>query len=704
MILNTKRSKYCFSFFYLGVKELKRIFTYILIFVLSFDIISYSYFSSVYASDIFGQEWFEDGWLENDLSQLREMFNHPDELVAWLLTSCGAIVSGDALKALTSTKDYVSMVNSWVKEGKIRPSGGHHVTVDVSVTQEILDDMKQYVSDNGCYTLMPTFKATDFSPSKFGYTSAYKSFFNACSTADKPFVAYSGANFSFNDLPDWPYVFIRSSQDSYQGVKYGLYSLYTESTLSCLKLYMYHLYKSDSVIYNSFSEILEVKDKCSTHGPFKGVYLSDFNPSWGSGPFIVSSTGVSVPVFNSLDDYVNYQLENGLYYVGSSYDGTGKEITITVDDFQKIQDGYYDGMYEQLQKLIKENNVSPLDYEKLAQLADQVLNSLDGIEQNTGESNSILQKILNVLNDMNGFLHTNITGSSDIDLSSLYSRLDSVVNELRSMSSALGNMSFSSGSSGGSVDVDVGGIEDRLDGMALQLVKEADTLEALNNAVDGTNSTLAELNSNISGLSSSLDDMYKSLDGLKAGADNTDVINKLSDVQAQIELTNSRLGDVYDVIHKYLPLMSDILQELKDIHKTQVGFGVAGAAVDILQGLFDDLGGVLSGIIELPEVNIRLALDDFNKAYEDTGAVEMLKKKFPFSIPWDIAFLVGFLADEPQAPKFELPLVFEKFGINEKLVIDFEDFEVVSKVSRTLLTIIYLVALMKFTTNIITKE
>ena len=95
---------------------------FIFVFILSFDIISYSYFSSVYASDIFGQEWFEDGWLENDLSQLSQMFNHPDELVAWLLTSCGAIASGDALKALTSTKDYVSMVNSWVKEGKIRPS------------------------------------------------------------------------------------------------------------------------------------------------------------------------------------------------------------------------------------------------------------------------------------------------------------------------------------------------------------------------------------------------------------------------------------------------------------------------------------------------------------------------------------------------------------------------------------------------------
>ncbi len=679
---------------------MKRIFSYILIFVLFFDVISFSYFDSVYAASIEDPSTFDE---------LGYILKHPGDLVRLVLGSAGIIFGGTG-DFFAAHDEYTEKLQGWIDEGKIKVSsgslvGGSGITVDASVTQEILDDVKQYVSDNGGYTLVPTLKPTDFVSTEFYNIKSYRTFLNVVNSSDEPIGVYlRNSDLGFALLPDFPYIFIRHSAGYYY-----YYYAHNESSHSNLS-FTYYVYDSSGSVLDSYDDIASVD---YSHGSAQRIYLADvlsdvFEGNGGhvdnyfsTQLYLVTRSGFSVPVFDDLNAYTDYALGHGLYFTGSNYDGIGKEITITAEDIQNIQDGLYDGMYEQLQKLIEENNVDPLDSEKLSELTDQVLNSLGDIEQNTSESNSILQKILDVLNDMNGFLHTNITGSSDIDLSALYSRLDSVVDELRSMSSALGDISSSSG---GSADVDVSRIESRLDDISSQLAKEADTLESLNNAVDGTNSTLAELNSNISDLSSSLDEMYKSLDGLKVDADNTDVVNKLNDVQEQIKLTNGRLDDVYDVIHKYLPLMSDILQELKDIHKTQVGFGLADTAVDILQGLLDDLGSVLSGIIELPEVNIRLALDDFNKAYEDTGAVEMLKKKFPFSIPWDIAFLVGFLADEPQAPKFELPLVFEKYGINEKLVIDFEDFGAISKVSRTLLTIIYLVALMKFTTNIITKE
>ena len=683
---------------------MKRIFSYILIFVLFFDVISVSYFDSVYAASIEDPSTFDE---------LGYILKHPGDLVRLVLSSAGVIFGGTG-DFFAAHDEYTEKLQGWVDDGKIKVStdstvGGSGITIDASVTQEILDDMKQYVSDNGGYVLVPTVKASSITGALLPSVSgAYNAFINLLNSNNGIIGVYGSTRFGlrFFDFPDFPYYFVKSEEIWTSGVGYGTayaYSdLYSDEILFCS-----YAFSSGDDIPHSFSDF--PSDRAYKNFT-KNILFADyfnalkpadrFNSSYGK-LFLVTRTGFSVPLFDDLDSAIDYSVQNGLYFTGSNYDGVGKEITITADDIQKIQDGYYDGMYEQLQKLIQDNNVSPLDFDKLAELADQVLNSLGDIEQNTGESNTILQKILEVLNDMNSFLHTNITGSSDIDLSSLYSRLDSVVNELRSMSSTMGNISSSSS---GSVDVDVGGIEDRLDGMASQLAREADTLESLNNAVDGTNSTLAELNSNISDLSSSLDEMYSALDGLKAGADNTDVVNKLNEVQEQIQLTNSRLDDVYDVIHKYLPLMSDILQELKDIHKAQVGSGFSDAALGVLQGLLDGLGGILGDIVIDPEVNIKKSFDDFSNAYKDTGAVEMLKKKFPFSIPWDMAFLVAFLSAPPEAPRFEFPLVFERLGINEVIVLDFSDFEVVSRISRTLLTLIYLIALMKFTTNIITKE
>ena len=686
------------------MKELKRIFTYILVFVLSFDIISFSYFNTIYAS-----EWPEIE--EESEGVFKQFLSHPLEFVKYVLYQTGCVLSGDIPSALDKQQDYKSKLDKWYQDGKIKVSsssavGGSGITIDASVTQEILDDMKQYASDNGGYTLVPTIKSSQISSAMFPSSNAYRAMLNLLSSSNGVVgVVIIDGEVYFYELPDFPYYFVKYSEVA-SGTGIYRYLAYSDFVNSYKTFDAHNLSSCKDGVPGSFDDL----DGCSRFA--SNLYLGDYfnyqSPSarlksstYYYYVYVVTRSGLSVPVFNSIGDAINYSVQNGLYFVGSNYDGVGKDITITADDIQKIQDGYYDGMYEQLQKLIQENDVSPLDYEKLAELADQVLNSLGDIEQNTGESNTILQKILDVLNDMNGFLHTNMTGSSDIDLSALYSRLDSVVNELRSMSSALGNISSSSG---GSFDVDVGGIEDRLDGMASQLAKEADTLESLNNAVDGTNSTLAELNSSISDLSSSLDEMYSALDGLKLDTDNTDVVNKLNEVQEQIQLTNSRLDDVYDVIHRYLPLMSDILQELKDIYKAQVGSGFSDAALGVLQGLLDGLGGILGDIVIDPEVNIKKSFDDFSNAYKDTGAVEMLKKKFPFSIPWDMAFLVAFLSAPPEAPRFEFPLVFERLGINEVIVLDFSDFEVVSKISRTLLTLIYLIALMKFTTNIITKE
>jgi hypothetical protein len=81
-----------------------------------------------------------------------------------------------------------------------------------------------------------------------------------------------------------------------------------------------------------------------------------------------------------------------------------------------------------------------------------------------------------------------------------------------------------------------------------------------------------------------------------------------------------------------------------------------------------------------------------------------LTTKFPFSIPWDIAFLIAFLASTPAVPVFEMPLTFPNLGIDYVFVLDFTDFEIISKVCRLILTMVYTIGLLKFTEKVISNK
>ena len=60
-------------------------------------------------------------------------------------------------------------------------------------------------------------------------------------------------------------------------------------------------------------------------------------------------------------------------------------------------------------------------------------------------------------------------------------------------------------------------------------------------------------------------------------------------------------------------------------------------------------------------------------------------------------FLITFLADTPETPKFDIPIKFDSYNIDYTLTIDFASFEVVSKISRMLLTLCYMVVLIQLT-------
>ena len=82
---------------------------------------------------------------------------------------------------------------------------------------------------------------------------------------------------------------------------------------------------------------------------------------------------------------------------------------------------------------------------------------------------------------------------------------------------------------------------------------------------------------------------------------------------------------------------------------------------------------------------------------------ESMKTKFPFSMPWDVYAVIVLLCAEPQIPKYTLPFKFDTFGIDTELVIDCSHLSFLATVSRTMLTLLYILGLIRLTTKIIGK-
>lgn len=78
-----------------------------------------------------------------------------------------------------------------------------------------------------------------------------------------------------------------------------------------------------------------------------------------------------------------------------------------------------------------------------------------------------------------------------------------------------------------------------------------------------------------------------------------------------------------------------------------------------------------------------------------------LKTKFPFSIPWDIYYILNGLATTPKAPYFELPLKVERYGIDETIIVDMSRFQVLSDLSRSIFSMLFMIVLINLTIKVI---
>lgn len=188
---------------------------------------------------------------------------------------------------------------------------------------------------------------------------------------------------------------------------------------------------------------------------------------------------------------------------------------------------------------------------------------------------------------------------------------------------------------------------------------------------------------------------YEDNKDLPSGTDLTDTNSWLKKIYLKVcqiyDKLNSTVEAVeYDALAKIQDSLDEIIEQLKKIKRwTAVDTVIDGvdAVADWAQFIRDFIDDTTSGVATV--------------ASTMTDATELMKTKFPFCLPWDMYILITFLAHEPQAPVFELPIIIEGFGIEEYIVVDLTQFSGLSILSRTLLSIIYCYGLINFTFKVL---
>lgn len=158
--------------------------------------------------------------------------------------------------------------------------------------------------------------------------------------------------------------------------------------------------------------------------------------------------------------------------------------------------------------------------------------------------------------------------------------------------------------------------------------------------------------------------------------DLTDIYNALTDTAEGTE------EDEDTAKVPYVPSLEWLKQILRDLGLT-----------------LDEIKAITEGAadnVDNPSGSIKLEESDF-----DAPTLPDLKDKFPFCVPFDLIGIISALNAEPEAPKFVIPLQFDKINFRYDIEIDFAPFERVAEVCRWTCIFSFLVFLALVTRKII---
>lgn len=197
-------------------------------------------------------------------------------------------------------------------------------------------------------------------------------------------------------------------------------------------------------------------------------------------------------------------------------------------------------------------------------------------------------------------------------------------------------------------------------------------------------------NEKLAGISDKLDEINET---------EKDIDSKLQDLLDWLGIGggSSSIGGITGWLEKIYNKLADILSQLKSIKR----WTIVDTIIDGVDAVADWLD-LIHDIISDADNGMESAVATLSSALDDSAG--LLKKKFPFSVPWDILAFVTLFAAEPEEPHFEVPIDISvsalDMNIHYDLVVDFSDYQYLSDIFRAVLSLTYAVGLLKMTAGI----
>ena len=148
-------------------------------------------------------------------------------------------------------------------------------------------------------------------------------------------------------------------------------------------------------------------------------------------------------------------------------------------------------------------------------------------------------------------------------------------------------------------------------------------------------------------------------------------------------------------------ILDSIKAGMDDIHETLKKIKRWSAVDTVIDGVdaIADWFGLLHDILADADAGAESAVSSISSALGD--AAGLMTKKFPFSIPWDLFFLISFFSAEPEVPHFEIPFRVPYYDFEYTFVVDFGDYQWLSDVIRPILLMSYAIGLLSKTPSIL---
>lgn len=635
------------------MKLYKRIFIFFITAILSIN------FFMCYTIPVFASE----GVYDPDTSWWDKFLTESSAYLSYLACRVGAITQDhDFAKWVQAREDYIEWWNTGHISRKQDSNGNVNYTFDKELMAYIKQCLDEYIKtemtkeENGGFIIFPTTSISDVPADRFKNAQQFRTFRNiivekGCLAVQVKYEREIMFVDPFSD-PDHPIMLVGVTSDLNRYENYSYMPVTTKFFCGSdwnIHGYCVKVFPENNVIYTSVSDAVDYINPSTQ----KTLYQNEAFVNWsfekhgsmGEYFTLYSVTGENVRVYVSELAAKNYSVGNRkIYFTENYYNYVPEDLEVSIDDLQKSVDDLQK-IIDELLKRIKDDTSE----KEIMDLLRQILDALKNQQGTGGGGSGGGDVVVDIdLTETNGWLSKIYT-----KLSQVFDKISSIsIPSMRDVVTAIEDLSQMLKRYLSEITGDLDDIKGQLEEMSEQ---------ELNDKTDSFLSQLMDLFSEIS-------EVAKGKFPFSLPSDMQFLIARISGISPETAASYSYGADTVSALSLHF---DDSLNSVSENDGTDHGGSGSSRPGDDP----DPPGGGGSS---------RPGGSGFVSVEHGGGG----SGREPVS-------------SNNWAPVFTLPIVIERYGIEEYIVLDMSVFDPVSKMSRTLFLIMYIVCLYNMTFKVI---